>query len=194
MNPRAGLVLAASLLLPAAAAAQVPGPEPAPLLDSQRSRATIEVDLRVGGRVEGVFGRLEGELERLPGGQLKVSVRLDAQGLVLDGPEWMARSMRSPKFLDVQAHPWIHFRSAPFEPALVEAGGVMAGELELREVRRPVRFEVDPESCDAPGYDCDIHVSGEVSRREFGMDAYRVWLKDEVGFDFRVRLRQPEPR
>ena len=57
---------------------------------------------------------------------------------------------------------------------------------------RPVRFQVDPSGCEAPGYDCDIHVSGEVSRREFGMDAYRLWLKDEVGFDFRVRLRQPQ--
>lgn len=190
MNPRAGLALAACLLLPAAAWPQAP--EPAPLLDTQRSRAAIEVDLRVGGRVQGMFGRIEGGLERLPDGRLQVAVRLDAQGLVLDGADWMARSMRSPKFLDVEAHPWIHFRSAPFDPALVETGGEMAGELELREVRRPVRFAVDPEGCDAPGYDCDIHVSGEVSRREFGMDAYRLWLKDEVGFDFRVRLRQPQ--
>lgn len=189
MSRRAGLALAV-WLLPVAAWAQAP--EPAPLLDTDRSRAAIEVDLRVGGRVKGRFGRLEGGLERLPDGSLRVDVRLDAHGLVLDGPEWMERSMRSPRFLDVEAHPWIEFRSAPFGRDLVESGGTMAGELELREVRRPVRFRVDPEGCDAPGYDCDIHVSGEVSRREFGMDAYRMWLRDEVVFDFRVRLRQPD--
>jgi polyisoprenoid-binding protein YceI len=117
-------------------------------------------------------------------------VRLDANGLALDGPGWMARSMRSPRFLDVEAHPWIHFRSRAFAPELVSTGGLMDGELVLREVARPVRFRVDPEGCAVPGYDCDIHVSGVVSRREFGMDAYRMWLKDGVGFDFRVRLRQ----
>lgn len=207
-GPLAGLALAAGALVGPAALASpppsmappapdvraVPAPAPAPELDAAGSRASIEVDLRVGGRVQGRFGRLEGRLERLDDGRLQVAVRLDAEGLVLDGPNWMARSMRSPKFLDVEAHPWIHFRSEPFEPALVEAGGEMAGELVLREVARPVRFQVDPEACDEPGYDCDIHVSGVVSRREFGMDAYRVWLKDDVGFDFRVRLRQPEPR
>lgn len=187
-GPFAGLALAAGALVGPAA------PAPAPELDATRSHASIEVDLRVGGRVQGRFGRLEGRLERLDDGRLQVAVRLDAEGLALDGPNWMARSMRSPKFLDVEAHPWIHFRSEPFEPGLVEAGGEMAGELVLREVARPVRFQVDPEACDEPGLDCDIHVSGVVSRREFGMDAYRVWLKDEVGFDFRVRLRQPEPR
>lgn len=203
--PLAGLVLAAGAwVLPAAAVppsvpvpTEVPaGPalEPAPELDTARSRASIEVDLRVGGRVQGRFGRLEGQLERLDDGRLQVAVRLDAQGLVLDGPNWMARSMRSPRFLDVEAHPWIHFRSEPFEPALVEQGGAMAGELVLREVARAVRFEVDPEACAEPGYACDIHVSGVVSRQEFGMDAYRLWLKDEVGFDFRVRLRQPDAR
>ena len=205
--PLAGLVLAAGTLVLSFATARagpVASPTPTlppgtgaagqapPELDAGRSRAGIEVDLRVGGRVQGRFGRLEGRLGRLDDGRLQVAVRLDAEGLVLDGPGWMARSMRSPRFLDVEAHPWIHFRSEPFEPALVEAGGAMAGELVLRGVARPVRFRVDPEACAEPGYDCDIHVSGVVSRREFGMDAYRLWLKDEVGFDFRVRLRQPD--
>ena len=188
MSPRAGLALAACLLLPAVAWPQAP--EPAPLLDTQRSRATIEVDLRVGGRVEGVFGRIEGGLERLPDGRLQVHVRLDATRLVLEGPGWMDRSMRSEKFLDVARHPAIRFRSEPFAPGLSRDGGWMAGELELRGVARPVRFQVAPAECEAPGLDCDIHVSGVVSRREFGMVAYRVWLQDGVGFDFRVRLRQ----
>ncbi|MDY0022830.1 YceI family protein [Arenimonas caeni] len=187
-GPLGGLALAAGALVSPVALAATSVPE----LDSGLSRAGIEVDLRVGGRVQGTFGRIEGRFERLEDGRLQVIVRLDAQGLVLDGPGWMARSMRSHRFLDVEAHPWIHFRSAPFDPALVESGGEMAGELVLREVARPVAFQVDPEACAAPGYDCDIHVSGAVSRRQFGMDAYRIWLKDEVGFDFRVRLRQPE--
>jgi len=166
--------------------------EPAPRIDPQASEATIEVDLRIGGRVQGRFGALEGQLERLPDGRLQVGVRLDTRTLVLDGPGWMARSMRSAKFLDVDRHPWVHFRSEPFEPALVRDGGAMIGTLQLRGVARRVAFGVAPAGCDAPGHGCPIHVSGTVSRRDFGMDAYRAWLYDPVGFDFRVRLRQPE--
>lgn len=187
-------VLAGGLLAPPAAPAQVPAPAPAPApapeIDPRASRAAITVDLRVGGRVQGRFQDFDGRLERHPDGRLQVHVRLDATRLVLEGPGWMDRSMRSEKFLDVAHHPGIRFRSEPFPPGLSREGGWMAGELELRGVARPVRFRVAPADCDAPGYDCDIHVSGVVDRREFGMVAYRVWLQDGVGFDFRVRLRQ----
>lgn len=167
------------------------GPGDAPEIDAAASRAGIVVDLRIGGRVEGDFKTLEGRIERLDDGRLQVWVRLDARSLVLNGPAWMGRSMRSDKFLDVQAHQWIQFRSEPFHPDLVRDGGVMAGSLQLRDQARPVRFQVRASGCDSPGYACEIPVSGEVSRRDFGMEAYRVWLHDRVGFDFHVRLRQP---
>ena len=185
----AGLALLAGLWLPGASLAI--GPGEAPLIDAGASRAGIEVDLRLGGRVRGDFQAMEGRIDRLEGDRLQVSVRLDARSLVLDGPDWMARSMRSAKFLDVQAHRWIHFRSEPFDAALVREGGTLAGTVELRGVARPVAFLVAAPACDTPGYDCDIPVAGQVSRRDFGMEAYRVWLRDEVGFDFHVRLRQP---
>ncbi|MBW8310952.1 MAG: YceI family protein [Rhizobium sp.] len=180
------LLLAGGLVAAHPAAAE----EPVPEIDPRASRATISVDLRVGGLVQGHFQDFDGSLERHPDGRVQVRVRLDASRLRLEGPGWMDRSMRSAKFLDVARHRHIHFRSLPFPPELSREGGWMDGELELRDVIRPVRFRVDPAECDAPGYDCDIHVSGVVSRREFGMVAYRVWLQDGVGFDFRVRLRQ----
>ena len=52
-------------------------------------------------------------------------------------------------------------------------------------------FTLLPAGCDRPGRDCDIVVRGVVSRRAFGMHSQRVWVRDEVGFDFRVRLRDP---
>ncbi|WP_374602758.1 YceI family protein [Arenimonas sp.] len=185
----AGLAMVAGLWL--SGAVQAIGPGEAPLIDAGASAAGIEVDLRMGGRVRGVFHAMEGHIERLGDDRLQVSVRLDARSLELDGPEWMERSMRSSKFLNVDDHPWIHFRSEPFPPALVKDGGAMAGSVELRGVARPVAFRVDPSACDTPGHGCDIEVSGQVSRRDFGMTAYRVWLRDEVGFHFHVRLRQP---
>lgn len=185
----AGLALVAGLWLPGWSLAI--GSADSPLIDPATSRAGIEVDLRLGGRVRGDFQALEGRIDRLEDERLQVSVRLDARSLVLDGPAWMGRSMRSSKFLDVEAHRWIHFRSEPFAPELVRNGGTLAGTVELRGVARPVAFRVAPSACETPGYDCDIPVAGQVSRRDFGMEAYRVWLRDEVGFDFHVRLRQP---
>lgn len=185
----AGLALVAGLWLPGWSLAM--GAEDSPLIDPDASRAGIVVDLRLGGRVRGDFQAMEGRIDRLEDDRLQVSVRLDARSLVLDGPAWMGRSMRSSKFLDVETHRWIHFRSEPFAPALVREGGAMAGTVELRGVSRPVAFRVEASSCETPGYACDIPVSGQVSRRDFGMDSYKVWLRDEVGFDFNVRLRQP---
>ena len=63
--------------------------------------------------------------------------------------------------------------------------------LDLRGESRGVAFTLLPAACDRPGRDCDIVVRGTVSRRAFGMTSQRVWVKDEVGFDFRVRLRDP---
>ncbi len=185
----AGLAMAAGFWLSGGALANTPAD--APLFDPAASAAGIEVDLRMGGRVKGVFRTMEGRIDRLEDDRLQVSVRLDSRSLVLDGPEWMERSMRSSKFLNVDDHPWIHFRSEAFPAALVKDGGAMAGSVELRGVARPVAFRVDPSACETPGRGCDIEVSGEVSRRDFGMTAYRVWLRDEVGFHFHVRLRQP---
>lgn len=182
-----GLAIAAGFWLSAWALANPPADTP--VFDAAASQSGIEVDLRMGGRVRGAFRAMEGRIDQLEDQRLQVSVRLDARSLALDGPEWMERSMRSSKFLNVDDHPWIHFRSEPFPPALVKDGGTLAGTVELRGVTRPVAFRVDPSACEAPGRDCNIEVWGEVSRREFGMTAYRVWLRDEVGFHFHVRLR-----
>jgi polyisoprenoid-binding protein YceI len=158
--------------------------------DPAASRATFEVDLRLLGRVQGRFHELEGELQ--PGAGLwRVRVRLDARSLDLDGPPWMVRSTRSEKFLDVERHPDIHFESEDFARELLETGGQLGGQLHLRGRTRPVVFRVAPARCAAPGRQCDIRVYGSVNRRDFGMTAQRMWVHDEVGFDFRVRLSDP---
>ncbi|GAB2499312.1 YceI family protein [Arenimonas alkanexedens] len=158
-------------------------------VDPVASRAAFEVSLRVTGPVPGRFRRIEGELLEDSPGRWRVQVRVDARGLELDGPAWMLRSTRSAKFLDVEAHPEIRFRSERFPQALLASGGALKGRLELRGKTRGVTFSLLPAGCDRPGRDCDIVVQGEISRRAFGMTSQRVWVRDEVGFDFRVRLR-----
>ena len=180
-----GLCLAAALGLPA-----VPSASPAPeAIDPARSEARIVVDMRLGGDVEGRFGRVSGELQPLADGRWRVRVSLDATSLVLEGAEWRQRLTRSDKFLDVEHHPAIHFTSQPFGRELLRGGGRLAGELVLRGQARRVSFRLDPAGCAEPGHGCPLHVHGEVRRRDFGMEAYRVWVQDEVAFDFRVFLR-----
>lgn len=168
------------------ASAANPMPDP---FDPAASTATFEVGLRLAGPVPGRFPHIEGELEPVDGKQWRVQVRADARELELDGPDWMLRSMRSRNFLDVERHPQIRFTSEPFARGLLLSGGELAGELQLRGLSRPVAFTLARSDCARPGHDCDIRVLGEISRRDFGMKSQRLWLRDEVGFDFRVRLR-----
>jgi polyisoprenoid-binding protein YceI len=162
--------------------------------DPTASTAGITVDLRVAGKVDGAFHRIEGELEPASGGRWRVQVRIDSRELTLDGPDWMLRSTRSAKFLDVENHPRIVFVSRPFDRALLRTGGELGGELELRGRSRTVAFRLDPSACEDPGRGCPIRVAGRISRRGFGMTSQRLWLRDDVDFDFRVRLRDPAPR
>ncbi len=180
-----GLCLVAGLGLPAA----TPAAPVAEAIDPARSEARIVVDMRVGGGVEGRFGQVGGELQPLADGRWRVQVRVDATSLSLDGPEWRQRLTRSEKFLDVQAHPVILFTSQPFGREFLSGGGRLAGELVLRGRERRVSFRLEPARCVSPGHDCPLQVRGQVRRREFGMEAYRVWVHDEVAFDFRVFLR-----
>src|SRR5688572_21932715 len=152
--------------------------------DPAASSAGITVDLRVAGKVDGRFRRIDGELEPVAGGLWQVQARVDARELKLDGPAWMQRSTRSARFLDVERYPEIRFVSLPFDRKLLRSGGKLAGDLDLRGRNKRVAFRLEPAECDDPGRDCAIRVRGTVSRREFGMTSQRLWLRDEVGFEF----------
>src|SRR5688500_17284142 len=121
-----GLCLAGLMAL--AMPAKAPVREP---FDPAASAAGITVDLRVAGKVDGTFRRIEGELQPVAGGRWQVQVRVDARGLTLDGPAWMQRSTRSSRFLDVEKYPEIVFVSHPFARGLLQTGGKLAGDLSL---------------------------------------------------------------
>lgn len=185
------LRIAGCFLLLGTAAGANPAPPPE-AFDRDASRAGFTVDLRMAGTVPGRFGAIDGELQPDADGGWRVSVQVDARALRLDGPQWMERVTRSPRFLDVAAHPRIRFESRSFPRALLRDGGELAGTLTLRGVHRDVVFRLVPAACDTPGYACEIRVRGEVDRRAFGMTAQRLLLRDTVGFEFHVRLRPPD--
>lgn len=210
MAPRAGIaarltaagLLAGALLSPPAAraaatvpavAAAAPAAEPARAIDGHHSSAEFVVNLRMrgasAGRIAGVAGGLEGSAA----GGWRVQVRLDAKGLRFDGPRWMERTTRSATFLAVDRYPSIRFESDAFDDAVLHRGGPLQGQLTLRGLRRPVSFSLLPSDCARPGLDCDIRVQGSVSRRDFGMSAYRAFVADDVELRIRVRLRAAGP-
>jgi len=155
--------------------------------DPQRSSASFRVHLRLLPSAGGQFTKVSGELQDERGTQ-RVVVAVDGRSLVFDGPGWMNRVTRSDAFLAVDTYPEISFRSEPFAPNLLRVGGKFRGQLFLRGVRRDVAFRLLPSTCTQPGRDCDIQVLGRISRHDFGMNSYRLTVKDGVDFDFRVRL------
>jgi polyisoprenoid-binding protein YceI len=161
------------------------------LIDPARSQARFRVRMRVLPAATGHFLDVRGALQD-EGGKQRVEVEVDGRKLRFAGPAWMAKVTRSDTFLAVEQHPRIQFRSAAFAPALLREGGPLRGELTLRGQTQPVTFKVAPAACATPGIDCEIVVTGRVSRQAFGMHAYRLTVRDAVDFEFQVRLK-PEP-
>ncbi len=162
---------------------------PGHAIDGRHSSASFVVTLRLRGGVAGRIAGVAGALEGSAGTGWRVQVRMDALGLRFDGPRWMERTTRSASFLAVDRYPSIRFESDAFDDATLYAGGALHGQLTLRGLRRPVSFALLPSDCARPGLDCDIRVDGSLSRREFGMTAYRALVADDVALRIRVRLR-----
>jgi polyisoprenoid-binding protein YceI len=139
----------------------------------------------------GRFDGPEGTLETLPDGRLQVQVSLRAASVTFPGSERTTRWTRSAAFFDVANYPLIHFRSEPFAPARLHAGGALDGVLELRGVSKPVHFVLAKSDCTQPGLGCPIHAAGQVSRRAFGMTRMLLLVRDNVEFAFNARLRAP---
>ena len=157
-------------------------------IDSTRSRASFTIHPRLPIPSQGRFDSVSGSLMLTTKDIWKVEVQVDARKLGFKGPQWLARMARSESFLDAEKHPNIQFISAPFSKALLEQGGVLQGSLFLRGQQRSVSFRIEKSACSHAGVDCDLVVHGSVLRRDFGMKAYRLSIKDNVDFEFRIRL------
>ena len=104
---------------------------------------------------------------------------------------WSLRDafLRSEVMFDVVRYPRMHFHST----RLVYDGARLAaveGEVKLRDVTQPVRFDVLRLECGARPDDgreaCGAEVSGRISRGAFGMDFAYPLIGDEVDLEFVV--------
>ena len=137
----------------------------------------------------GRFDAPEGTLELLPDGRLQVQISLRAASVTFPDSERTTRWTRSDAFFDVAHYPVIRYRSEPFSPTRLSAGGALDGLLELRGVSKQVRFVLAKSECAQPGAACPIHAVGRISRRAFGMTRMLWLVRDDVEFAFDARLQ-----
>jgi len=195
MSPGRGLAwrcLLAGLAGLSAGAMMPPPAKPAALrIDAAHSEVRFVVNLRIGMRTQGRIARVSGEMAGDARRGWQVLVIADGSSLVVKGPRWMDRATRSPDFLDIDRHPEIRFHSTRFSDQVLHAGGSIGGRLTLRGLTRAVSFHLLPSGCAHPGRDCDLQVNGSINRKDFGMTAHPVSVRDDVELNMRVRLLAP---
>ena len=180
-------LLATVLLLVAACAV----PAAAQPLDTAHSRIGFQLTTRWGQAITGHFRRQEGEVAVLPDGRHEVRIRLAAGSVEVEGSRRYTRFARGPRFLAADNHPWVEFRSDPYDAALLQAGGPLQGVLTMHGVSRRETFVVAPATCARPARDCDVVARGTVLRTHYGVESWRWALTDDVRFHLRVRLLDP---
>lgn len=159
--------------------------------DTTHSRVGFRLQTRWGQHLRGEFPAYAGEVRVYPDGRRDVRMRLDSTRMHIVGHRRYTRWAKGPDFFDVAGFPVIEFVSETYDATLLREGGALHGTLTMRDVSRPVRFVLDPATCDQPGRECDVVASGEVDRTDFGMDDWRMAVGDTVRFELRVRTVEP---
>lgn len=139
---------------------------------------------------EGRLGRTSGTIVLDP--QQKVeSIDLDIETASVD-TGWKLRDafLRSEVMFDTARYPRMRFRSTSLHYDGTRLVGV-EGEVTLRGVTHPVRFDVTRLECGRGAGDekesCGAEVSGHLSRGAFGMDFAYPLIGDEVTLEFAVK-------
>jgi polyisoprenoid-binding protein YceI len=181
--------MALALVAAASAHAAAAPPEPAYRIDPERTVADFSVsELGLWQRI-GRFGRAQGQIlydaEAETGG---IELAVDAASV---DTGWLLRDdfVRGEHMLDAMRNPQFRFHSTALR---FDAHRLVAvdGLLTLRGVTHPVRFRVTDLHCESArggtGERCDAAISGNISRRAFGMDFAYPLIGDDVRFDFAV--------
>ena len=157
-------------------------------IDHAQSWLGFEVYTRFGQRVAGEFPEFQGRVEALADGRQRVRLQVaTSQARIPERPRYTSW-MRGASFFDTGRHPLMEFVSEPYPVELLRHGGTLRGQLTLRGVTRPQRLEVQPATCERPGIDCQIRVSGSIDRSDFDMRQWQLALADRVWLLARLQL------
>lgn len=147
----------------------------------------------------GMFG-IQGRFPRFEGGAVwdpqrrewRIETDIDATSLVIKPARYLSWA-RSVEFFDVLRHSRVLFRSDPAPESLLRNGGELTGRLELRGIERAVWFQVAPAQCEPDLRACLFQVSGEIDRRQFGMDSRRMTLSSRVALRLQLLAMSVQP-
>ncbi|TWT19328.1 polyisoprenoid-binding protein [Luteimonas marina] len=165
---------------------------PAAEIDTAKSRIGFSLKTRWGQALEGRFPRWQGEIVPVSELRRQVRLRLPTDGVEILGHPQYSKITRGKGFFDADRHPHVEFVSDPYTDELLREGGLLAGALTIRGVRRREVFTIEPATCDRPTIDCDVVASGVVYRSDFAMDRWAFALSDRVVFSLHIRAR-PAP-
>lgn len=189
MDRRAKAWWFAAAVCLAASAAAAQGAE----VDAGASRAGFTLYTRWGQALEGQFPSLRGQVDDLGDGRHRVRLVLLTGDVEIVGHPGYTRFARGGGFFDAKHWSQVEFLSDPYGDALLREGGELGGILRIRGVQRRERFRVEPAECDAPARACDVVAHGSIDREDYGMDRWRVAVRDEVRFQLRLRLHGAVP-
>jgi len=127
--------------------------------------------------IHGSFGAISGSVEPRAGDHVVVDARVALDSLAMESPR-LRRWVLDEEFFDAARYPTLHFVSTPVPRRSLDGGGALEGQLTMRGVTRPVRFELLPARCTADA--CTIEARGELRRSEFGMSGHHTVLSDRV--------------
>jgi polyisoprenoid-binding protein YceI len=140
----------------------------------------------------GVFRGLSGRL-LLDRGQVIIEAEIAVESL-----EGLRESERrwalGPAFFDAAHHPRIFFQSEPIPCAALQGAGSIPGQLSIKGVRRPVRFELSAPSCARAGLDCPLEAKGVIRRTSFSLGRGALALGDRILLRLSIRLARETAR
>jgi polyisoprenoid-binding protein YceI len=170
---RTAVLVALLALAPAAQA----GPSHRWRIESPPSHVDFGVRLLWLHTIQGRFEQLSGAIEPRGEGRVVVDARVAVDSLSMESQR-LRRWVLAEEFFDAARYPTLHFVSAPVPRTALDDGGMLEGQLTLRGVTRPMRFELLPARCTADA--CTIEARGRLKRSEFGMTGHRAVLADHV--------------
>jgi polyisoprenoid-binding protein YceI len=143
-------------------------------IDPSHTQVTFSVKHMMVSTVRGRLGKLRGEIELDPEDPRRASFEIGADVAAIDtGDARRDGHLRSADFFDVEKHPEIVFRSSTVFPK-GEGRYAVSGELTIRDITRPVTFDVELEGVGVDGRG-GKHLGASatitIDRRDFGL----VW-------------------
>lgn len=162
-------------------------------IDAGASRAGFTLHTRWGQPLQGHFPSLRGQVDDLGGGHHRVRLVLLTDDVEIVGHPGYTRFARGSGFFDSRRWSQVEILSDPYDAALLRDGGELGGILRIRGVQRREHFRVEPATCDTPARACDVIAHGSIDRQDYGMDRWRIAVRDDVQFQLRLRLYGAAP-